>query len=33
MKSLTAKKLLKILKENGFEISRQRGSHQNIFIS
>ena len=27
MKSLSAKKLLKILQSNGFVISRQRGSH------
>ena len=27
MKSITAKKLMKILKENGFALSRQKGSH------
>lgn len=28
MKSLPAKKLVKILRENGFVLSRQKGSHQ-----
>jgi len=28
MKSLVARKLIKILKENGFILSRQKGSHQ-----
>lgn len=27
MKSLTAKKLVRVLEKNGFELARQRGSH------
>ena len=27
MKSITAKKLIRILRENGFALSRQKGSH------